>query len=283
MRYGACNESPTINLTITLRAWIMNKIAMPTQVYLFTMPLNTYTLWVALAVMTGCVLVLWPVRHSWPAFSGTLNTLLICTLLSLLFGRAGYVLLHLDYFQEHANEIISRSSPGLWEHSMILGWLIGMWVTHHLHQHAPSNSTALLLTLAGMGASVGCIPAGCAYGREVYWTDGWLWQLRVDWPDATLINNPRLPTQLFMLTWLLTCLLIIWLTIRHRWRFAENDTGLMWVVLFGMGDFVIQFARADEMLMLSSLRAAQWADIVLILLCATILWRRYSVPWRGVR
>jgi prolipoprotein diacylglyceryltransferase len=245
---------------------------MPTQVYFFTMALNTYTLWITLAVMAGSIWILWQARRSWPAFSATLNALLLSALVSMFLGRAGYVLLHLDYFQEHLNEIISSTSPGLWEHTLIVGWLAGGWIAHRLHQDAPLNSSYVLMTLAGLGASVGCIPVGCAYGREVYWTDGWLWQLRVDWPDATLINNPRLPTQLFMVIWLLVCILIVWVAQRRHSHIAQWNRGLvLWVALFALGDFVIQFARADAMPMLGSLRAAQWMDIAFVLLCAGVL------------
>ena len=249
---------------------------MPTQVYFFTMALNTYTLWVTLAVMAGSIWTLWQVRRSWPAFSATLNALLLSALVSMFLGRAGYVLLHLDYFQEHLNEIISSTSPGLWEHTLIVGWLVGGWIAHRFHQDAPLNSTCMLMTLAGLGASVGCIPVGCAYGREVYWTDGWLWQLRVDWPDATLINNPRLPTQLFMVIWLLVCILIVWVAQRRHWHIAQGSRMLvLWVALFALGDFVIQFARADAMPMLGSLRAAQWMDVAFVLLCAGALGLRH--------
>ncbi|HEY3342936.1 MAG TPA: prolipoprotein diacylglyceryl transferase family protein, partial [Anaerolineae bacterium] len=131
---------------------------------------------------------------------------------------------------------------------------------------------SVLMTLAGAGASIGCIPAGCAYGREVFWTDGWLWQLRVDWPDATLINNPRLPTQLFMLIWLLVCLLIIWVAHTRHWRYSQgNRTLALWITLFAVGDFFIQFARADLMPVFGPLRAAQWADVALALLGAGLL------------
>jgi prolipoprotein diacylglyceryltransferase len=236
------------------------------------MALNTYTLWVTLAVMTGGVWVLWQVRHSWPVFSAALNAMLVSALVSMLFGRAGYVLLHLDYFQEHLNEIISSASPGLWEHACLMGWLVGGWIAHRLHQNMPLNSACVLMTLAGVGASAGCIPAVCAYGREVFWTDGWLWQLRVDWPDATLINNPRLPTQLFMLIWLLVCLRIVWVAHTRHWRYSQGNRALaLWVILFAVGDFIIQFARADLMPVFGLLRAAQWADVALVLLGASLL------------
>ena len=250
-------------------------VPMPTQVYFFTMPLNTYTLGVALAVMAGCAWTLWQVRHSWPAFSATLNAWCLCAFLSVIAGRAGYTLLHLDYFQEHGSEVISTASPGLWEHALLLGWLAGEWVARKLHQQAPPGSACVLLTLVGIGASVGCIPAGCAYGREVYWTDGWLWSLRADWPDATLINNPRLPTQLCMALWLGVCLFIVWLIWARRRHTAQRHWMLpSWIALFALGDFIIQYARADAMPMLGPLRISQWADLAFIACYMIGLWIR---------
>jgi prolipoprotein diacylglyceryltransferase len=135
----------------------------------------------------------------------------------------------------------------------------------------------VLFTLAGIGASVGCIPAGCAYGREVYWTDGWLWSLRADWPDATLINNPRLPTQLCMALWLGVCLCIVWLARTRHWRIAQGGWMLLsWVTLFALGDFIIQFARADAMPMLGPLRISQWADVAFVTGYVIELWIRHA-------
>ena len=211
-----------------------------------------------------------------------LNAIVMSAFGGIIVGRAGYVLLNLDYFQEHLNEIVSTASPGLWGHTVIVGALAGWLIARQMRQAPPSPIYLVFATLTGIGASAGCIPVGCAYGREVFWTDGWLWQLRVDWPDAYLIDNPRLPTQLFMIAWLALCLIVMCVAYARHLRVAQKGWALaLWVMLFAIGDFAIQFARADAMPTLGPLRAAQWADVLFIALgSVAIVWQPPGGPTR---
>ena len=231
-----------------------------TQVSLGPMTINTYTLTIALGALIGGLWALWPARRSWQELSRAVNGLLLVALGGLALGRTGYVLLNGDYFREHMDEVLSLASPGYCEQAAIIGGLAGWAISRRLRQAITAPALVVLATLIGIGASLGCVSHGCAYGREVFWTDGWLWQLRADWPDAYTINNPRLPTQLFMLAWLVACLAIT------RWRGRAGGMRIagLWLVLFAVGDFSIEFLRIDATPILGSLRAGQWADIVLM-------------------
>jgi prolipoprotein diacylglyceryltransferase len=218
-----------------------------------------------LGTLVGLTWTLWQLRRrSWSELSASLNTVLMIAVASVIFGRAGYVLLHSDYYLEHPAEIAAMASPGFSEHAAITGGLIGLAIAIRLHQYVSPSALIILATLIGIGASLGCIPNGCAYGREVYWTDGWVWQLRVDWPDAYTLNNPRLPAQLFMLAWLAFCLVATYSTTLRHWKgLRDYRPALLWVLLFTAGDFVMQFLRADPAPVIGLLRAQQWADIAL--------------------
>lgn len=255
---------------------------MPTQVYILSFAVNTYTLYVALGAVAGIALTLWQVRGSVDDLSRTLTGLLIIAVSALLGGRVGYVLLNAGYFAEHAAEMASTASPGFWEQTAIVGGICGWFVASRIRRPVATVSLTTIATLCGVGASLGCIPAGCAYGREVYWTDGWVWYLRADLPDAYTLNNPRLPTQLFMVGWLvLSMLVIVLLVIRrnrrdlavvaHRFE-AIRMTSIVawWVLLFGIGDFIIQFLRADSQPTFANFRISQVADAALVI--AGMLW-----------
>ena len=242
---------------------------MQTQITIGPATLDTYTFYIALGVLAAG---LWQVRQSRPDFPRVLNGFLLVGAGALLAGRLGYVLLNADYFRDHLDEIVSLASPGYWEHAAIVGGLAGWAVAQRLRLRGLSRPVLILLvTLVGMGASLGCISHGCAYGREVFWTDGWLWQLRVDWPDAYTIDNPRLPTQLFTLGWLLVCLILV------AWQARRSRTPrlALWLLLFAAGDFTLQFLRIDPVPSIGPLRAPQWADAILA--CAGItalIWPR---------
>jgi prolipoprotein diacylglyceryltransferase len=239
---------------------------MPIYLYLGTLALNTYTLCVALAALVGGAFTIWQARATWRTVAGALNALLVIGFGALLAGRLGYALLNAAYFAESPAQIISLSSPGYWEHAALAGGLLGWVIARRLSWRISASALVALATLIGIGASVGCIPNGCAYGREVFWQDGWGWDFRVDWADAYLINNPRLPTQLFMAGWLVIVSIVSYVLTRHR----EAPFIGIWLIMFALGDFAIQSVRADAMLTLAGLRAPQWADMGLAA-CGTLI------------
>jgi phosphatidylglycerol:prolipoprotein diacylglycerol transferase len=255
---------------------------MPTQVYILSIAVNTYTLCTALGLLAGMALTLWPLRGSADALSRTLTGLLIIAVCALLGGRIGYVLLNAGYFAEHSVEVLSGASPGYWEHSAIAGGVIGWYIATRFHRQVSGLWLAATASSVGIGSLLGCIPAGCAYGREVFWSDGWVWSLRADLPDAYTLNNPRLPTQLFMMGWLALAVVVIGLLAIRQYRrlnMVERSGGnalqtghavAYWILLFGVGDFIIQYLRADTQPIVADLRVSQLADAVLVI--AVMLW-----------
>jgi len=243
---------------------------MPPQfVSLGPLTLNVYTFLIALAALAGL---------GWAWLGGRdAGAFTIAALGALVGGRAAYVALHWDYFHEHTHEIIALA--GLSEHGAILGGAIVACAAHGAQRASLlrfSIGHAQFLVLLGVAASIGCIPNGCAYGREVFWqTDGadsLAWRLHADWPDAYSVNNPRWPTQAFMALWLaITGALLLWGQVRSLPPLA------MLAVAFAVGDFFIQFLRGDAALMVGGLRVYQWFDLALALLAvAAVALRRES-------
>jgi len=246
---------------------------MPTQVTILSLAINSYTLLIAFTTIASIAVTLWFACRSVEAVSRALTGLLIIAVAALVAGRIGYVLLHIDYFTEHLAEIVSATSPGYCEQTAIAGGVIGWLIAMRTHRPIAATALVVMAALIGIGASMGCIPNSCAYGREVFWTDGWIWQIRADWPDAYTLSNPRLPTQIFMIVWLVLSLLIIGVVLfRHSGKMSRTDTPILavWTLWFALGDFLIQFLRADVQPIFGMLRATQWADMLLF--AASALW-----------
>ena len=183
----------------------------------------------------------------------------------MLAGRAAYVLIHWEYFSEHRAEVIGFT--GLSEHGAIAGgmaaYLILRRAVHPPPAHLGSVCSAAF-ALVAIAASLGCIEAGCAYGREVFWqTDGeasLAWQMRVDWPDAYQVRNPRWPTQVLMAAWMAGCGLVLWL--------AKARAPEVLLPCFAIGDFGWQFLRGDSAALLGPFRIYQWLDLIFIVISA---------------
>ena len=249
---------------------------MPTHVTLGPLYLNSYTFWIGLFSLLG---VAWSVWRSGPSRQDRIRVVdgwLLVGVCALVIGRAGYIALHAAYFAERPSEITFAPAPGISEHAAIVGGLIG-WLLAKRRKQPPPFHWIVLASLIGIAASIGCVSNACAYGREVFWTDGVAWQIAVDWPDAYRINNPRLPTQVFMAVWSLVCGMAAVLAARRPPNTAPLPA--WWVLLFCAGDFVIQFARADATSAFFGLRIEQGLDVVLFVLMAVVL----AVNWSRTR
>lgn len=246
---------------------------LPQFVSLGPLTLNLYTALVALAALA-------PPTWAWlrTRDGRIFPAALIVALSACVFGRAGYVVLHWDYFREQPAEIVSLA--GLSEHAATVGGVIAAWGLRRAAR-APDAlypAFAAQFILVGIAASIGCIPNGCAYGREVFWqTDGEhspAWLLRADWPDAYSIHNPRWPTQAFMALWLApvgVLLAAMWIRATRRRTPLRLHHLLIPLALIALGDLLIQFLRADPAPAFAGLRVYQWLDLAMILLAAAIL------------
>ena len=202
---------------------------------------------------------------------------LIIASFALLFARAGYVILNWAYFREHVAEIATRDGlTGLSEHAAILGVVCGLTCVRNVSSVAFKPSFVLLACVfIAVAASLGCIPNGCAYGREVFWqTDGpasLAWRVRADWPDAYGLNNPRWPVQGLLAAWLVLAGIGVWLWVRTNRPSKSPWLALVLMLMsFAAGDFVLQYLRGDPALMFASLRVYQWLDLGLIALLAPL-------------
>lgn len=242
---------------------------MPPQfISLGPLALNSYTLLVTLAALAS--LAWWWIETRDARIFPIALTL---ALGALAGGRTVYVALHWDYFREHTNEIFSLA--GLSEHGAIMGGAIAYWL---FARRFPLSQLSILNSqfLIALAASLGCIPNGCAYGREVFWqTDGErspAWLLHADWPDAYSIRNPRWPTQALLAMWL--AIVGLGLTVWAQRRPASDRKArqpgsillapVCFLLAFAIGDFLIQFLRGDPAAMWDGLRIYQWLDLALL-------------------
>lgn len=240
--------------------------------------INLYSALIGLGVLLP---VVWQLLHS--GDERVLADVMIIGLLALVAGRIGYVAVHWTYFENHREQIVSLASSGYSEHlALLLAWGLESGMlrvfrpTAYVLRLSPYTFLAII-TCVGIGASIGCISSGCAFGREVFWQNGIYrlgWLIRADWPDAFGVHNPRWPTQAIMAMWLAFCYgsALFW---QRRGQLALGQTLAVWVLLFSMGDSVIQLLRADESLLIRNIRIEQYFNLILFILSIYTLFHRY--------
>lgn len=105
---------------------------------------------------------------------------------------------------------------------------------------------------------IGCFLAGCCYGRE---TDSFL---GVVFPKHSMAPSgiALLPTQLFSSAgdFLIMEILLLY----SRKKRSKGKTGSLYLILYGIGRFLIEFLRADDRGAVGSLSTSQFISIGIV-------------------
>lgn len=114
------------------------------------------------------------------------------------------------------------------------------------------------IALAQGFGRIGCFMAGCCYGRE---TDSFL---GVMFPPESLAPSgvKLLPTQLFSSAGDFVIMgILIW---HYGHRKHTGDTGYLYMLLYGVGRFFIEFLRNDERGNVGSLSTSQFISLFIV-------------------
>lgn len=182
----------------------------------------------------------------------------------LIGARIGHVAANWEYYGERWLAMLDLRDGGLsWPTGLAAG-LLALAVAATLHSHHEADDGLRLrktlalflvpLSIGLLGGWLACLLAGCAYGRAVappqrFYTP--------DWPDSYGVLAYRLPSQLLGIL-LAGLLLLLARPLRRR-------PGLF-LVLLGLGQFMIDWTRGDQTVSWGPLSATQWIDILLILI-----------------
>ena len=132
------------------------------------------------------------------------------------------------------------------------------------------------IALAQGFGRIGCFLAGCCYGRQ---TDSWL---GVVFPE----NNPfapsgvrLLPTQLFSSAG--DFLLVLVLLLFQKKAKFRGDVGALYMLLYGVGRFVIEFFRWDDRGTVGVLSTSQAISIVIVIGALALFYRNRKAGESG--
>ena len=114
------------------------------------------------------------------------------------------------------------------------------------------------IALAQGFGRIGCFLAGCCYGRE---TDSWCGVVFPEGGQAPA-GVKLLPTQLFSSAG--DFLLVVVLILYHKKAKHTGDVGAMYMLLYGVGRFVLEFFRSDDRGEVGALSTSQAISLVIV-------------------
>jgi phosphatidylglycerol:prolipoprotein diacylglycerol transferase len=226
---------------------------------------NPFALYIALAAVLGLAWVALDRSHPQLTHRATgpfvvLDQAAIVLLVALLGGRAGYVIVHIDYYAAHPNETFQTWLGGLSGAGALLGGWLGMLMVSLFMGGSAlylADRLARLAALLAAASWLGCWQVGSAYGLP---SGSWWAMPAVDeWGTLTT----RLPVQLigalFALAWMA---FLDWRV--HSVGDAPPVTGLRsaaWLLGMGISLVALSFWRADPALLWFGWRVDAWGGV----------------------
>lgn len=178
------------------------------------------------------------------------NIGLLIMVSGLLGSKILLIVTDWDYYRQHPGALFSLStlqSAGVFFGGLLLALVACAW--YFRRKNLPPWKTADLfapgLALGHAIGRLGCFSAGCCYGRDTHVP----WAVIFTDPSAHVqtdvpLNRPLHPTQLYeAVAEAIIFLFLLWL--RRRKSF-DGQVVLMYLILYSISRFGIEFYRADE-------------------------------------
>jgi phosphatidylglycerol:prolipoprotein diacylglycerol transferase len=204
---------------------------------------------------------------------------------AVIGGKLLLLLTDFKQFAERPSELFSLAqSGGVFYGGLILAVLVSVWYIrrHHLPLWRTCDVFAPGIALGHAIGRIGCLMAGCCYGRETSAPWGIVFS---DAFAASYVGTPlhvRLhPTQLYESAAELLILAVL-LAMEKRGRAFGGRTFWAYVLLYAIARFVIEFFRGDDRGMLFGVSTSQFISLILApLAIAMLVWlgrRREAAP-----
>jgi phosphatidylglycerol---prolipoprotein diacylglyceryl transferase len=199
----------------------------------------------------------------------------IYIIISALIG-AKLLLLVTDFrtFSTNPRELLTLArSGGVFYGGLILAVAVALWYIRKigLPLWTTCDVFAPGIALGHVVGRFGCLFAGCCYGKETHVP----WAITFHDPFAaanvgTPLNVPLHPTQLYEAGAELLILIVLLVTER-RGRPYAGRTFWLYMLLYAVSRFIIEFYRGDERGMVGALSTSQFISVLLAPLAIVML------------
>jgi phosphatidylglycerol:prolipoprotein diacylglycerol transferase len=192
------------------------------------------------------------------------------------------VLVDFDHFVENPADLFSLfRAGGVFYGGLILATAVAIWYVrrHRLPVWQVADATAPGIALGHVIGRLGCFLGGCCYGRETHVP----WAVVFTSPEAaanvgTPLGVPLHPTQLYEAGAELVILFGL-LALERRGRAFPGRTFFVYLVVYGISRFVIEFYRGDPRgFLFGALSTSQFISLLLIPISLFMLWKLSRRP-----
>jgi phosphatidylglycerol:prolipoprotein diacylglycerol transferase len=246
-------------------------------------PVYSYGVLLALAYLAGLQLAVVRARHRGVDPARIMDLGIYLIIAALVGAKLMLVAVDFNYFRAQPRELLSLvRAGGVFYGGLIAAFFTALWLVrrYQLSMWVTADLMAPGIALGHVVGRLGCLLAGCCYGRST----GVPWAITFTDPIAavnvgTPLQIPLHPTQLYDAGAELIILIVLLLTER-RGRPFPGRTFWMYMLLYAVSRFAIEFYRGDPRGGAFGLSTSQLVSIVIVPVGLLML-RRLSARTAG--
>ena len=246
-------------------------------------PVYSYGVLLALAYLAGLQLAVVRARHRGVDPARIMDLGIYLIIAALVGAKLMLVAVDFNYFRAQPRELLSLvRAGGVFYGGLIAAFFTALWLVrrYQLSMWVTADLMAPGIALGHVVGRLGCLLAGCCYGRST----GVPWAITFTDPIAavnvgTPLQIPLHPTQLYDAGAELIILIVLLLTER-RGRPFPGRTFWMYMLLYAVSRFAIEFYRGAPRGGAFGLSTSQLVSIVIVPVGLLML-RRLSARTAG--
>ncbi len=239
-------------------------------------PVYSYGVLLAVAYLVALQLAVVRARHRGIDGARVMDLGIYLIIAALVGAKLMLIVVDFKYFVANPREIASLVRAG----GVFYGGLLGALVTalvlvrrYNFRIWTTADLFAPGIALGHVIGRLGCLLAGCCYGKP---TD-LPWGITFTNPEAaanvgTPLGIPLHPTQLYDAGAELLILILLLVTER-RGRPFEGRTFWLYMLLYGISRFIIEFFRGDDRGVMMGVSTSQFVSLIVVPLAIAMLLR----------
>lgn len=240
-------------------------------------PVYSYGVLLAAAYLAGLQMAVVRARRAGLDPAKVMDFGIYLIIAALVGAKLMLVVVDFSYFRQNPRELMSLArAGGVFYGGLIAAVLVGIWLVrkYQLRIWTMGDLMAPGIALGHVIGRVGCLLAGCCYGRPTSMP----WAVMFNDPAAALnvgtpLAIPLHPTQLYDAGAELLILGVLLATERKGRKF-EGRTFWAYLLLYAISRFIIEFFRGDDRGMaFNLLSTSQVVSAAIVPLSLLMLWR----------
>jgi phosphatidylglycerol:prolipoprotein diacylglycerol transferase len=232
-----------------------------------TWPVYSYGVLLAVAYLAALQLAVVRARRIGIDGSKIMDLGIYLIIAALVGAKAMLIAVDFKYFLAQPREMLSLvRAGGVFYGGLIAALLVAVWLVrrYNLALWTTADLFAPGIALGHVIGRFGCLMAGCCYGRPTSVP----WAITFTNPEAaanvgTPLGVPLHPTQLYDAGAELAILLLLLFTERRGKTFSGR-TFWLYVLLYGISRFIIEFFRGDDRGVILGVSTSQFVSLVAV-------------------